>query len=84
MCTYSGIIYDGLDFSTQEVNLNFKIKVSGVTEGQKVHKLVGVSGLIELIGAELANTLLEKAFKSSKDKYERKLRRGLKVTFYAN
>lgn len=34
-----------LAYSTREINRNFRIKVSGVDgEGNKVHKLVGVSG----------------------------------------
>ena len=55
MPTYNGIKYDGLNFSTMEVNRNFKIKVSGESNGQKVHKLVGVYGLLELIGTDLTN-----------------------------
>ncbi len=36
-----------LAYSTREINRNFRIKVSGVDgEGNKVHKLVGVSGAI--------------------------------------
>jgi len=82
MCIYSGIQYDGLRYNTQEINQNFKIKVSGESDGQKVHKLVGVSGLLKLVGAELANNLLDKAFNKGLDKVECKLRRGLKITFY--
>ncbi|TFD94649.1 ribosomal large subunit pseudouridine synthase B [Dysgonomonas capnocytophagoides] len=82
METYNGIKYDGLNFSTMEVNRNFKIKVSGESNGQKVHKLVGVYGLLELIGTDLTNTFIEKAFNKGLDKVECKLRRGLKVTFY--
>jgi len=82
MCIYPGIQYDGLRYNTQEINQNFKIKVSGESDGQKVHKLVGVSGLLKLVGAELANSLLDKAFNKGLDKVECKLRRGLKITFY--
>lgn len=75
--------YNGLNYTTREINSTFKIKVSGVNfSGAKLHKLVGVSGLIELIGVELANTLLKRAFNSTDDKCECKLRRGLKITFY--
>lgn len=80
---YTGIYYQKLNYSTKEINANFKIKVSGVSDGVKVHKLVGVSGLIDLVGdCDLVNTLLKKAFKRGLDKVEHKLRRGLKVTFY--
>lgn len=44
-----------LQYSTREINRDFKIKVYGYTEeGAKVDTLVGVSGLILLIGVELA------------------------------
>jgi len=73
-----------LNFSTREINQNFKMKVYGTTEdGAKVDKLVGVSGLLMLIGAELMNKQLERAFRSKDDKCVCKLRRGLQVTYYA-
>lgn len=81
---YTGIYYQKLNYSTREINQNFKIKVSGMSDGVKVHKLVGVSGLIDLVGdTDLVNTLLKKAFEKGLDKVEHKLRRGLKVTFYS-
>lgn len=57
-----------LAYSTREINRNFRIKVSGVDgEGNKVHKLVGVSGAIALIGVEMFNKLLKRAFNSVED-----------------
>lgn len=76
-------IYNGLNFTTEEINSNFKIKVSGVNfEGKKLNTLIGVSGLIKLIGIELVNNLLKRAFNCMGDKEVCKLRRGLKITFY--
>lgn len=64
-----------LAYSTREINRNFRIKVSGVDgEGNKVHKLVGVSGAIALIGVEMFNKLLKRAFSSVEDKCVCKLR----------
>lgn len=75
--------YYGLNYSTKLINKNFRIKVSGVNfEGEKLHKLIGVSGLIDLLGIELANNLFDRAFNSIDDKCVCKLRRGLKVVFY--
>ena len=74
--------YEGLWRTTKEVNSNFRIKVNGMTENGKVNKLVGISGLIELIGLELTNKLIERAFLGFGDKTECKLRRGIKITFY--
>lgn len=74
-----------LTFSTKEINSNFKIKVFGYNgDEKKINTLVGVSGLIDLIGIELANKFIERAFENSRyeDSTVCKLRRGLKVTFY--
>lgn len=75
--------YSGLDFSTREINMNFKIKVFGFNKnGKKLNTLVGVAGLIDLIGIEMANKMFTRAFRSMEDKQVCKLRRGIKVTFY--
>lgn len=74
-----------LQYSTREINRDFKIKVYGCTEeGIKVDRLVGVSGLVHLIGIELANKQIERAYKPGQDKCVCKLRRGLKVTYYVH
>ena len=72
-----------LTYSTREINSEFLIKVSGVDgNGNRVHKLVGVSGAINLIGVEMLNKLLNRAFKSMDDVCVCKLRRGIKFSFY--
>lgn len=74
-----------LSFSTKEINRNFKIKVFGYNgDSKKINTLVGVSGLINLIGEEIADRLIARAFDHSvyEDATVCKLRRGLKVTFY--
>lgn len=77
-------IYNGLNFSTRMINLNFRIKISGVDEnGNKINTLVGVAGLINAIGIELANKFLGKAFDKGMDKLVCKLRRGIKISFYS-
>ncbi len=76
-------IYSGLRYTTREINRNYKIKVAGLVDGSKVNTLVGVSGLLELVGVEMANKLLDRAFRCMDDKQVCKLRRGLKITFYA-
>ena len=76
---------EALVYSTTEINRNFKIKVAGVdNDTKKLNTLVGVSGLVKLIGEELANKFIKRAFENSRweDKVVCKLRRGLKVTFY--
>lgn len=75
-------IYNGLDYTTREINRTFKIKVNGLFNGKKINTLVGVSGLIKLVGVEMANKLLRRAFRCVKDAEHCKLRRGLKISFY--
>lgn len=74
-----------LNYTTSEINRNFKIKVFGYVNGKKVNMLVGVSGLLRILdGAiDLANRLLDRAFRSTDDKCVCKLRRGLQISFYA-
>lgn len=72
-----------LNYSTKYINRNYRIKVVGLNEqGERINTLVGVSGLLALIGVELANKLLARAERSMDDACPCKLRRGLKITFY--
>jgi len=72
-----------LNYSVSEINQNFRMKVYGRNdEGRKVDTLMGVSGLILLIGVEMMNKQLDRAFRSKDDKCVCKLRRGLQVTYY--
>lgn len=72
-----------LNYSSTEINADFRIKIYGVDRnGNRINTLVGVSGLLGLVGVELANKFLERAYRFVLDKTICKLRRGLKVTFY--
>jgi len=72
-----------MNYTTSEVNKNFRIKVCGVDEnGKYINKLVGVAGSIELVGVELLNKFLSRAFSCLDDVCVCKLRRGLKFSFY--
>lgn len=77
-------IFNGLERTTKEINMNFRIKVNGIVDGKKINTLVGVSGLIKLVGIEMANKMIRRAFNGKGDKIECKLRRGIKVYFIAN
>lgn len=73
-----------LSFSTRSINLNFRIKVNGMYNGKKLNTLVGVSGLLAIVDDnEITNKLIAKAFSCKGDKLVCKLRRGIKITFYA-
>lgn len=72
-----------LAYSTYVINRDWRIKVFGFNaEGKKLNTLVGVSGLVKLIGAELANKFVTRAYACAEDACVCKLRRGLKITFY--
>lgn len=76
-----------MTYSTSQINRDFRIKVYGYNNSdERLNLLVGVSGLIRLVGEELADTLVKRAFKNSyfvqNGKVVYKLRRGLKITFY--
>lgn len=73
-----------LNYTTREINANYRIKVYGVNEenGKKLNTLVGVSGLLKLIGADLFNKFMERRERCVDDVCVCKLRRGLKVSFY--
>lgn len=76
-------IYSGLQFTTKEINFNFRIKVDYIDElGRKVRTLLGVAGLIRLIGIEFVNKFIARAFNSGLDKTVCKLRRGIRVSLY--
>lgn len=73
-----------LNYTTSEINRNYRIKVSGIdNQGNRIHKLVGVSGAIELIGVEMLNKFLDRAAACMDDVCVCKLRRGIKFSFYA-
>lgn len=72
-----------LKYTTREINRNYKIKVSGLFEGEKINTLVGVSGLLKMVNdIDLTNRLLDRAFACMDDKVCCKLRRGIRITFY--
>lgn len=72
-----------LNYSTAYINRNYRIKVSGIdSEGNRIHKLVGVSGAVSLIGVEMLNKFLDRAINCMGDVCVCKLRRGIKFSFY--
>lgn len=47
-----------MEYTSKQINRDFRLKVFGFLEGKKINMLVGVSGLLKLIGEEL----MEKQF----------------------
>lgn len=73
------------NYTTREINMNFRIKVQGIVNGIKVNTLVGVSGLLRYLGGsiEKMEKMLKRAFASMGDKCACKVYGGIKVVFYA-
>lgn len=72
-----------MQYTTTQINRAFRIKVAGRdANGNRINTLVGVSGLIKLIGKELFDKFIKRAFDCMLDVCVCKLRRGLKVSFY--
>lgn len=71
--------------TSAKINKNFRIKVYGFVDGVKVNKLVGVSGLLEILGGSLEKLvkMVLRAMNCLDSKCTCKLYRGAKVTFYA-
>ena len=73
-----------LNYTSKEINSNYKIKVAGIFEGRKINTLVGVAGLLRIVGdIELTNRLLDRAFECREDVCYCRLRRGVRISFYA-
>lgn len=68
MCEYSKIM-----------NREFRVKVHGCG----FNTLVGWSGLVSIVGQEIAEKAVLKAFSSGMDKWTWRLRRGLRLDFYS-
>lgn len=64
---------------SRKMNSNFRVKVHGLG----YHTLVGWSGLNEIIGRELAEKAVYKAFEAGLDKWTWNLRRGIRLDFYS-
>lgn len=83
--TYITQSYGEIQLTTATINRNFRIKVNGMFNGVKINKLVGVSGLLEILGGswdKLVKFVL-RAFNSLADKCACKIYGGATVTFYA-
>lgn len=72
-----------MKYDTTFINKNFRLKVYGIDgNNERINRLVGVTGLLALIGAELMEKFITRALGSKKDSVKCKLRRGLQVTLY--
>lgn len=77
--------YGEIVLNSATINRNFRIKVSGMVNGEYVNKLVGVRGLLEILNGawEKLVKMVLRAFNCLADKCACKIYGGAKVTFYA-
>lgn len=68
--------------SIKRIVTDWRIKVYGYVDGERVNHLVGWRGLVECIGEDLAVKFVDRAYASGQDICHCKLRRGIKVSFY--
>lgn len=73
----------GFVMSKETVNRDFRIKVNGIYRGRYISRLVGKKGLVHIVGADHAEKMIARAYRNGDMKVACKLRRGIKVTFYA-
>lgn len=82
--TYKTASFSTFEMNVTNINRNFRIKVYGLVNGVKVNKLVGVSGLLEILGGSVEKLvkLVLRALNAA-DKCRCKLYGGAAVTFYS-
>ena len=82
--TYLTKSYGEILLTTATINRNFRIKVAGMVNGERMNKLVGVRGLLKILGTwEKVVKFVLRAFNCLADKCVCKIYGGAKVTFYA-
>lgn len=74
-----------LNYEPKQVVKDWLIKVYGYLEdGSRINKLVGVTGLEQLVGIDRANKMLDRAYRSMADACRCKAYGGIAITFYAH
>ena len=82
---YKTASFARFEMNVTNINRNFRIKVYGMVNGVKVNKLVGVSGLLEILGGSVEKLvkMVLRALNAAADKCRCKLYGGAAVTFYS-
>lgn len=70
--------------NSKKINRDWRILVNRprTAEHPRERYLVGVSGLIKVVGEELATKLVSRAYASKSDIFTSRLRRGISISFY--
>lgn len=69
---------------SKKINRDWRILVNRqkTNENPRERYLVGVSGLVRVVGEELAAKLVSRAYASKSDIFTSRLRRGISISFY--
>lgn len=73
-----------MDFTTSQINRDFLINFQEFRNNKRNRHLIGVSTLIQIVGIELANKFVNRAYNSAADVCVCKLRRGVQISFYSH
>jgi hypothetical protein len=71
-----------LNYKPKQIVQDYLIKVYGYINGQRINKLLGVYGLVQLVGYERANKMLDRAYACTGDVQRCKVYGGVQVSFY--
>lgn len=71
-----------LNYKPKQIVRDYLIKVYGWMNGVRLNKLLGVYGLVELVGYERANKMLERAYACTGDVQRCKVYGGVQISFY--
>lgn len=72
-----------MDFTISQINRDFRIVAQDFFNGLRNRRYIGVETLKELVGIDLANKFVHRAYDCGLDSCTCKLRRGLQISFYA-
>lgn len=69
---------------SKKINRDWRILVNWPKNAEhgRIRYLVGVSGLVRVVGVELATKLVSRAYASKSDVFTSSLRRGVSISFY--
>lgn len=73
-----------IEINSKFINKHFRIKVFGFVNGVKINKLVGVSGLLEILGTwERVVKFVTRAWNAMADVCHCKIYGGATISFYS-
>lgn len=69
-------------YDLTQINRDFFIRHYPSLEGHGVNSLISSQMLYDILGEELAEDTIRRAYEEGADLYDRQFRRGIKIEFY--